>query len=86
MELRYDAERHAVVIKLPKDLDASLFGEGEYTLEVLRGKLSRLKLKERDQEALAGQLSGETTAEPGEAADKTQEPLDYVRLELPGEG
>ena len=61
--MQYDPERHALVIELPKDLDASLFGEGEYTLEVLRGKLSRLKLKERDQDALAGQLSGELPAE-----------------------
>lgn len=52
--MRYDAGQHAVVIELPEELDGTLFGEGEYTLEVLRGKLSRVKLRERDQEALAG--------------------------------
>ena len=62
VDVQYDAERHALVIELPKSLDASLFGEGEYTLEVLRGKLSRLKLKERDQDTLAGQhLEGSET-------------------------
>jgi Cft2 family RNA processing exonuclease len=71
VELRYDAERHAVVIDLPQDLDASLFGEGEYTLEVLRGKLSRLKLKERDQEALIGQPTSEAPAELEEDTDQT---------------
>lgn len=41
-------------VEVPEGMDGSLFEEGEYTLEVLRGKLSRLKLRERDQEALAG--------------------------------
>ncbi|WP_304437955.1 MBL fold metallo-hydrolase RNA specificity domain-containing protein, partial [Deinococcus sp. Leaf326] len=61
VDVQYDAERHALVIELPKSLDASLFGEGEYTLEVLRGKLSRLKLKERDTDTLAGQQLGGAT-------------------------
>ncbi|MBX8465000.1 MBL fold metallo-hydrolase [Deinococcus sp. RIT780] len=54
VDVRYDATQHQVVIQLPQELDGQLFGEGEYTLEVLRGKLSRIKLRERDQEALAG--------------------------------
>jgi len=48
VELRYDQESHEVRIRLPADLDGSLFGEGEYTLEVLRGKLSRVQLSQRD--------------------------------------
>ena len=44
---------------LPADLDGSLFGEGDYTLEVLRGKLSRIKLREQDAEALAGMAEKE---------------------------
>ncbi|KQR18785.1 hypothetical protein ASF71_19960 [Deinococcus sp. Leaf326] len=75
VELRYDAERHAVVIELPQNMDASLFGEGEYTMEVLRGKLSRLKLKEHDQETMAGQLSGEVSAQHAEGDNETHEPL-----------
>lgn len=54
VDVSYDPQRHAVVIELPDNMDGSLFGEGEYTLEVLRGKLSRIKLRERDQDALAG--------------------------------
>ena len=56
VDVRYDAARHQVVIQLPQEIDGQLFGEGEYTLEVLRGKLSRIKLRERDQEALAGMV------------------------------
>ncbi|MFB9994998.1 MBL fold metallo-hydrolase RNA specificity domain-containing protein [Deinococcus oregonensis] len=48
--VRYDATTHELAIQLPQQLDGSLFGEGEYTLEVLRGKLTRIKLKERDAE------------------------------------
>ncbi|OLV16736.1 MBL fold metallo-hydrolase RNA specificity domain-containing protein [Deinococcus marmoris] len=62
VQVRYDAGQHAVIIELPEEMDGALFGEGEYTLEVLRGKLSRLsrvKLRERDQEALAGMESPE---------------------------
>ncbi|MGY2896769.1 MBL fold metallo-hydrolase [Deinococcus sp. UYEF24] len=50
VQLTYEAETHEVRISLPKELDRTLFGEGEYTLEVLRGKLSRIKLNERDTE------------------------------------
>ena len=52
MQLSYDAETHEVRFSLPENLDGSLFGEGEYTLEVLRGKLSRIKLNERDLETV----------------------------------
>lgn len=48
MQVTYDTESHEVRIALPGNLDGSLFGEGEYTLEILRGKLSRVKLNERD--------------------------------------
>lgn len=65
--VRYDPEQHAVVIGLPEGMDGSLFGEGEYTLEVLRGKLSRVKLRERDQEALAGMAGQEGEAASVEA-------------------
>lgn len=46
--VRYDPASHQVMIQLPDRLEGSLFGEGEYTLEVLRGKLTRLKLREHD--------------------------------------
>ena len=52
VQLSYDAGTHEVRFSLPKELDGSLFGEGEYTLEVLRGKLSRVKLNERDPETV----------------------------------
>ena len=64
VQVRYDADQHAVVIELPQEVDGTLFGEGEYTLEVLRGKLSRIKLRERDQEALAGMETPETDVSP----------------------
>ena len=57
-----DAESHEVRIALPGNLDGSLFGEGEYTLEVLRGKLSRVKLNERDTETMQDELL-QTSAE-----------------------
>lgn len=58
VDVSYDPEHHVLVVDLPEGLDGSLFGEGEYTLEVLRGKLSRIKLRERDREALAGMIEG----------------------------
>ena len=58
VRVTYDPGTHEVRLKLPTDLDGSLFGEGEYTLEVLRGKLSRVKLREQDAEALAGMELG----------------------------
>ncbi|MGI8748300.1 MAG: MBL fold metallo-hydrolase, partial [Deinococcus sp.] len=51
VDLRYDQESHEVRIRLPADLDGSLFGEGEYTLEVLRGRLSRVTLSQREVDA-----------------------------------
>lgn len=68
VNVRYDAGQHAVVIKLPDGMDGSLFGEGEYTLEVLRGKLSRIKLRERDQEALAGMAEQDEETRSAETA------------------
>ncbi len=52
VQVTYDAESHEVRIALPGNLDGALFGEGEYTMEVLRGKLSRVKLNERDPETV----------------------------------
>ncbi|CAM4094907.1 hypothetical protein [Deinococcus marmoris] len=52
---------------LPKALDGALFGEGEYTLEVLRGKTSRVKLREHNAEAVEGQRQ----AEEDRAAEET---------------
>ena len=52
VQLSYDAETHEVRLSLPKELDGSLFGEDEYTIEVLRGKLSRIRLNERDTETM----------------------------------
>ena len=52
VQVTYNAETHEVRLKLPGNLDGSLFGEGEYTLGVLRGKLSRVKLNERDPETV----------------------------------
>ena len=45
---------------------AALFGEGDYTLEVLRGKTSRVKLREHDAEALEGQRQADTQGEVAE--------------------
>lgn len=59
VSVTYDPGTHEVRLKLPADLDGSLFGEGDYTLEVLRGKLSRIKLREQDAEALAGMAEKE---------------------------
>lgn len=67
VQVRYEPETHELRISLPEKLDGSLFGDGEYTLEVLRGKLSRIKLNQRDPDALAGQLESdaqEVTASP----------------------
>lgn len=47
VELHYDPETHQLIVDLPDDIKGSLFGEGSYTLEVLRGKLSKIKLQER---------------------------------------
>ena len=58
VQVRYDPESHEVRISLPEKLSGDLFGDGNYTLEVLRGKLSRIKLNQRDPDALAGQVEG----------------------------
>jgi uncharacterized protein len=47
VEVSYDADQHRLVVQLPGTLDGALFGDGTYTLEVLRGQLSRIKLNER---------------------------------------
>lgn len=61
VQVTYDTESHEVRIALPGNLDGSLFGEGEYTLEVLSRKLSRVKLNERDPETTqAAELQGTT--------------------------
>lgn len=48
VEVSYDAERHALVVELPDKLDGELFADGTYSLEVLSGQLTRLKLVQRD--------------------------------------
>lgn len=48
VEVRYDDERHALVVELPDDLSPNFFGEGAYTLEVVRGRLTRLKLGQQE--------------------------------------
>lgn len=52
MDVRYNPDSHAVM-NLLENTKASLFGTGEYRLEVPRRKLTRVKLRERDQKALA---------------------------------
>ncbi|CAM3602497.1 Cft2 family RNA processing exonuclease [Deinococcus saxicola] len=59
VSVRYDPETHEVRIALPDTLDGALFGEGDYTLEVLRGKTSRVKLREPDTEAMEGHRQAE---------------------------
>ncbi|MFK7602170.1 MBL fold metallo-hydrolase [Deinococcus sp. SM5_A1] len=63
VKVRYDPETHEVRITLPKTLDGALFGEGDYTLEVLRGKTSRVKLREHDAEAVEGQRQADADRE-----------------------
>lgn len=55
--VRYNATTHALTVQLPQQLDGALFGQGEYTLEVLRGKLTRIKLTERDAETVGEELA-----------------------------
>jgi len=69
VELHYDPETHQLIIDLPDDLNKSLFGEGSYTLEVLRGKLSKIKLRERDLEAEL--LTGEASEAAGSDEEET---------------
>ncbi len=51
VELSYDDEHHALVINLPENLKPELFLDGDYSLEILTGKLSRIKLVQNDPEA-----------------------------------
>ncbi|MFD2610796.1 MBL fold metallo-hydrolase RNA specificity domain-containing protein, partial [Deinococcus taklimakanensis] len=62
VQVRYDAEAHELRVALPEKLDGSLFGEGDYTLEVLRSKLTRMKFNEQDAEALAGMQAADPTS------------------------
>jgi len=56
-------------------LTEALFGEGEYTLEVLRSKLSRVKLTERDPDAAAGQERDRGMEQDSESAALTSADL-----------
>ncbi|WP_084474439.1 MBL fold metallo-hydrolase [Deinococcus pimensis] len=62
--LRYDDEHHRLVVDLPEDLSPNFFGEGAYTLEVVRGALSRVKLTQRAQDdaEAEGEGQGETAS------------------------
>ncbi|WP_104992113.1 MBL fold metallo-hydrolase [Deinococcus sp. NW-56] len=57
--VRYEPTAHELRVILPDGLDAELFGEGDYTLEVLRGKLSRIKLTQRDPDAVGTPAAGQ---------------------------
>ncbi|AZI44425.1 MBL fold metallo-hydrolase [Deinococcus psychrotolerans] len=48
VEISYDAEHHVLVVELPDKLSGELFQSGEYSLEVLKGKLTKIKLVQRD--------------------------------------
>jgi len=48
VDVNYDAEHHVLVVELPETLRGTLFQSGEYSLEVLQGKLTRIKLVQRD--------------------------------------
>lgn len=56
--VRYEPTAHELRVILPESLAPDLFGEGDYTLEVLRGKLSRIKLTQRDPDRWAPRLPG----------------------------
>lgn len=45
-ELNYDPEHHVLVLQLPEDIPGTLFGDGNYTVEVVRGTLTKAKLTE----------------------------------------
>ncbi|WP_261665509.1 MBL fold metallo-hydrolase [Deinococcus sp. Marseille-Q6407] len=63
VQLDYDPEHHVLVVNLPQELEGDLFSSGNYTLEVVRGKLTRVKLTEREG---TGHLGGPTeVAEEG---------------------
>lgn len=49
-ELNYDPEQHVLVLQLPEGISASLFADGKYTVEVVRGKLTKMKLTEQQDE------------------------------------
>ncbi|ADY27559.1 beta-lactamase domain protein (plasmid) [Deinococcus proteolyticus MRP] len=47
VDMNYDADHHVLVVQLPDNIPGNLFGDGEYTLEVLRGKLTKVQLTQR---------------------------------------
>lgn len=46
-ELNYDSEYHVLVLQLPEDIPGHFFADGTYTVEVVRGKLTKVKLTEQ---------------------------------------
>lgn len=61
-ELNYDPKYHLLVLQLPEEIPGSLFADGTYTVEVVRGKLTKMKLTEQQQDV----------SETGENADPVQ--------------
>ncbi|MGX9688607.1 hypothetical protein ACTQ9L_15875 [Deinococcus wulumuqiensis] len=55
-ELNYDPNHHVLVLQLPAEISGDLFAGGTYTVEVVRGKLTKMKLTEQQEqrEAEAG--------------------------------
>lgn len=50
-ELNYDPNHHVLVLQLPKEIPGSLFADGTYTVEVVRGHLTKVKLTEHQKDA-----------------------------------
>ena len=48
-ELNYDPNHHVLVLQLPGEIPGSLFADATYTVEVVRGKLTKMKLTEQQQ-------------------------------------
>ncbi|MFC3862547.1 MBL fold metallo-hydrolase [Deinococcus antarcticus] len=46
-ELNYDPKYHVLVLQLPEEIPGNLFADGTYTVEVVRGKLTKVKLTEQ---------------------------------------
>ncbi|GHG08609.1 hypothetical protein GCM10017783_21450 [Deinococcus piscis] len=49
-EVNYDPQHHVLVLQLPEDISGSLFADGTYTVEVVRGRLTKAKLTQHQEQ------------------------------------
>lgn len=64
-EVNYDPEHHVLVMQLPEDVSGQFFGNGTYTVEVVRGRLTKVKLTQQEIQEEMVEHTTQVEGEPG---------------------